>query len=75
MQLIWSETRYIGCGHSSFQDEINGTSFITHRFVCNYGPSGNIEGKIPYKEGQPCSACENHFKCDSNFPGLCFGIR
>lgn len=74
MQLIWADTQYIGCGHSSFQEEPD-NSYVTHRFICNYGPSGNIEGKAIYKEGQPCSECTSYFKCDSHFPGLCFGIR
>jgi len=54
-QLVWSETRRIGCGRMFMADIeklIQG-----HFFVCNYGPTGNIYGKDIYMKGPPCSNC------------------
>jgi hypothetical protein len=42
-QLVWSDTREVGCGRAFCQD---------HRYqyvvVCNYDPPGNIQGERPY---------------------------
>jgi len=40
-QIVWAETRYVGCGWRSCS-----TSTSKYRFVCNYYPSGNI-GSLP----------------------------
>eukprot|EP01083_Nonionella_stella_P031207 85426_1 len=46
-QMVWAETRYIGCGYTNRCDG-------QHRgfFVCNYFPPGNVNGATtrPYKK-------------------------
>lgn len=39
-QIVWADTRYVGCGHS-----ICGGAEV---WVCHYYPQGNIPGKRPY---------------------------
>ncbi|XP_051844258.1 glioma pathogenesis-related protein 1-like [Antechinus flavipes] len=56
-QLVWADTYKIGCAvqycpkadHSMLPDAIV--------FVCTYGPGGNNDVQ-PYKEGEPCSECQ-----------------
>ncbi|XP_076251533.1 venom allergen 3-like [Rhynchophorus ferrugineus] len=71
-QLVWAETRFVGCGISSFQDT-NHTSEplqYLHRLVCNYGPRGNVIGSSVYEKGVPCSKCP-FGRCDSIRSNLC----
>ncbi|KAH6919955.1 hypothetical protein HPB50_029057 [Hyalomma asiaticum] len=65
-QVIWAETRYIGCGFSNFQHG-NGHARI---FVCNYAPAGNRGGKAIYLSGPTCSACPPGTTCNPA-TGLC----
>ncbi|XP_072940026.1 venom allergen 5 2-like [Epargyreus clarus] len=44
-QLVWANTHRVGCGIS--QKKQTGETFTL--FVCNYGPTGNYLGQLPYK--------------------------
>uniref|UniRef100_A0A5K3FXP7 SCP domain-containing protein n=1 Tax=Mesocestoides corti TaxID=53468 RepID=A0A5K3FXP7_MESCO len=33
---------------------------------CHYEPVGNIEGMMPYDQGNGCSACPTGYVCDRN---------
>ncbi|KAJ9576854.1 hypothetical protein L9F63_006572 [Diploptera punctata] len=65
-QVVWAETRYIGCGGSIYGDAINGNDGQTGFFVCNYGPSGNYLNKKIYETGKPCSKCPQGTKCNDD---------
>lgn len=39
--------------------------------ICNYGPSGNVEGEPVFQVGPPCSGCPLGFSCSPKFSGLC----
>ncbi|KAF8764876.1 CRISP/Allergen/PR-1 like protein [Argiope bruennichi] len=72
-QIIWSKTWRLGCGYTAYK-----TGKTYNRFyVCNYGPSGNVNEQPVYKQGNPCSACPSNTCCGSacksgpNYPGLC----
>ncbi|XP_049869981.1 venom allergen 3-like isoform X2 [Pectinophora gossypiella] len=47
-QMVWSNSTYIGCGVSEFQQ----SNWIKYLVVCNYGPAGNIIGHTPYPAGR-----------------------
>lgn len=48
-QLVWSKTKRIGAGKAVVQTgEFKGWTVI----VCNYDPSGNWEGEVPFGEVQ-----------------------
>ncbi|KAF8764846.1 CRISP/Allergen/PR-1-like [Argiope bruennichi] len=75
-QLAWAETWLIGCGEAVYKKDGENKSLL----VCNYGPTGNIEGAEMYKEGEPCSDCPSGTcccnKCEesgvtSDYHGLC----
>lgn len=59
-QIVWANTRYVGCGYSS-------CDFGT-LIVCNYWPPGNIPGQYPYLSSQQsqCSQCQADRTCDAN---------
>jgi pathogenesis-related protein 1 len=40
-QIVWRDTRYLGCGRASCQDG-------AEIWVCNYDPPGNVLGQTPY---------------------------
>jgi len=66
-QVVWSETDKVGCGATSYKD---GQWYAT-LYTCNYGPNGNfIRGQM-YKQGAPCSDCNNGESCSNQYPGLC----
>ncbi|KAJ8977691.1 hypothetical protein NQ317_005423 [Molorchus minor] len=71
-QLVWSETRYVGCGFISFTENYDIGKYH-HRLVCNYGPGGNIIGEAVYQRGVPCSRCLSR-KCDTVRTSLCQSI-
>lgn len=57
-QVLWSNTVKVGCGFR--------TGWGT---VCNYSPSGNFVGQLPFTMGPSCSACPaSHPYCND---GLC----
>lgn len=67
-QLIWADTRYVGCGITMYRNRKNSSQYLKY-FVCNYGPKGNIMGKSIYERGRPCSKCPNG--CDKTRTNLC----
>ncbi|XP_008201046.1 venom allergen 5 isoform X1 [Tribolium castaneum] len=70
-QMVWAETAAVGCGFVYYLD---GKRY-TKKYVCNYGPSGNVQGEVPYEKGYP--SCSSHGLIESrSYPGLCekFGI-
>nr|CAI5845846.1 unnamed protein product [Callosobruchus analis] len=72
-QLVWANTRYVGCGISIFLDIQSSTpkkKFYSHRLVCNYGPTGNVLGRTVYQKGVPCSKCA-WGQCDVFRTSLC----
>lgn len=73
-QLIWANTRFIGCGMSTFRNKnlTNPNAKYLHRLVCNYGPRGNLIGSPVYKRGIPCSQCP-YGRCDAVRTSLCEG--
>ncbi|KAJ8967919.1 hypothetical protein NQ314_002578, partial [Rhamnusium bicolor] len=76
-QLVWAETKYVGCGMALFK-ESNSTNeendLYHHRLVCNYGPTGNIIGQMVYQRGAPCSKCPTG-ECDSVRTNLCRDLK
>eukprot|EP01083_Nonionella_stella_P223480 796419_1 len=67
-QMVWSNTRYIGCGYA------NGcTSGWPGIFICNYFPAGNFNSVPPYtsaegSNGGTCSECmSDRTECKSMY--------
>ncbi|XP_069679048.1 venom allergen 5-like [Periplaneta americana] len=60
-QLVWAETRFVGCGRRGFR---NGPFFVEH-YVCNYGPTGNYWDQPLYIIGDPCYLCPEDSECDN----------
>uniref|UniRef100_T1IKB7 Cysteine-rich venom protein n=1 Tax=Strigamia maritima TaxID=126957 RepID=T1IKB7_STRMM len=67
-QLIWATTESVGCGYSKFK-----TDWYQWVLMCNYGPTGNEEGKNVYEKGEPCSKCEHG--CSKRYPSLCLEMK
>lgn len=66
-QAIWAETKYVGCGASTYDNRM--------LIVCNYAPAGNmLTGKV-YKRGTACSECPKGVQCNKKYPGLCGQIN
>ncbi|XP_075232136.1 venom allergen 5.01-like isoform X2 [Lycorma delicatula] len=64
-QMIWADTFRVGCGFSYYT---KGDGWFHKLYVCNYGPSGNFMGQLPYERGQPsCSRFSNYY----DTKGLC----
>lgn len=67
-QMVWAETNKIGCGFSVCNEQ--------NFHVCNYAPSGNLQGSVhvPYKSGPSCSECQqgkcSDKLCDCGFTCL-----
>ncbi|CAH8514254.1 unnamed protein product [Dicrocoelium dendriticum] len=55
-QLVWADTTHVGCGIRDCSR--TGTFPYGFSIVCNYGPSGNVLGELPYDAGtqQNCYA-------------------
>ncbi len=67
-QMIWAETKYIGChfiGHTGY---LGSSNFNAEYYVCNYGPAGNYIGKSIIESGNACSRCHANQQCNN---GLC----
>ncbi|XP_034946938.1 venom allergen 5-like [Chelonus insularis] len=45
-QMIWADSEYVGCGLIKFKKN---NRWYTTQIVCNYGPTGNIEGMPIYE--------------------------
>ncbi|XP_070391631.1 scoloptoxin SSD43-like isoform X2 [Dermacentor albipictus] len=62
-QLIWAETRSIGCGYKQFKLKSTPNDPTKEILVCDYHP-GLKTGAPVYKQGEPCSDCGSDFECD-----------
>lgn len=60
-QVIWAETKYVGCGKTH--------RYGTFAFTCLYAPMGNVNGKPIFIIGEPCSKCPD--ECGKTYEGLC----
>ena len=60
-QVVWAETKMVGCGAISFKEKLNGKEYFAKRYVCNYYPPGNFLGNPVYieTEGEAGEACPN----------------
>ena len=60
-QVVWAETKMVGCGAISFKEKLNGKEYFAKRYVCNYYPPGNVLGSPVYieTEGEAGEACPN----------------
>ncbi|XP_057668227.1 venom allergen 3-like isoform X2 [Diorhabda carinulata] len=67
-QLVWANTKAVGCGMSIYKDSPRG--FYNQRLVCNYGPGGNIIGQPVYLQGIPCTGCPKG-RCNNIRKYLC----
>lgn len=71
-QLVWANTRYVGCGYTKCATVQNLPTFTNAiLFACNYYFAGNYVGDYPYKTGTSCSKCpQDRQTCKD---GLCSG--
>ena len=60
-QVVWAETKMVGCGAISFKETLNGNVYFTKRYVCNYYPPGNFLNSPVYieTEGEAGDGCTN----------------
>ncbi|CAH1407371.1 unnamed protein product [Nezara viridula] len=49
-QMIWADTKYIGCGVIFYDDGKNSRKRYQTLLVCNYQPVGDINEQLPYKK-------------------------
>jgi len=56
-QMVWSTSKYVGCGVTQCKPSMGGDIVDGDFVVCNYGPMGNTEGILPNKKGDPASQC------------------
>ena len=54
-QIIWADTKYIGCHSIGFPGYPFAPSFNAEYYVCNYGPGGNFIGRPILETGTACS--------------------
>ncbi|KAG7161835.1 venom allergen 5.02-like [Homarus americanus] len=55
-QMIWGETREVGCGAVYYTPFMGG---VSRMYVCNYGPLGNIVGAPMYQKGPAATSCSS----------------
>ena len=67
-QLIWGETRYLGCHFIKHEGYMGSPSLNSGYYICNYGPAGNFIGNAMFEVGAACSRCPAGSVCDD---GLC----
>ncbi|XP_032894245.1 GLIPR1-like protein 2 [Amblyraja radiata] len=61
-QLIWGDSYKLGCGANHCKKGIQNSNLTSGiLFVCNYTPSGNLKGELPYIRGPPCTYCGPDF--------------
>ncbi|KAL1444608.1 hypothetical protein MTO96_029711 [Rhipicephalus appendiculatus] len=53
-QLVWSRSRYVGCGFALVQSSDGATRNL---YACNYDEPGNQPGTAVYLTGPACSSC------------------
>nr|CAD7406221.1 unnamed protein product [Timema poppensis] len=70
-QFIWAESFLIGCARVIFEETVDNSTYTFDRLVCNYGPSGNVEGSPVYRSANPCLACPKSTSCSPLYKGLC----
>ncbi|XP_051544140.1 GLIPR1-like protein 1 [Myxocyprinus asiaticus] len=66
-QVVWADTYKVGCAAQACPNGVSETSFSSIPgiiFVCNYATAGNYRSVPPYKNGSPCSMCNNEM-CDN----------
>ncbi|XP_037032258.1 cysteine-rich venom protein pseudecin-like [Bradysia coprophila] len=65
-QMVWAATHKVGCGITKCSGRYSPRGKPFFNYVCNYCPTGNFEDSLglPYKSGQPCSACPNSCRSD-----------
>nr|CAD7449482.1 unnamed protein product [Timema bartmani] len=51
-QFVWAESFLIGCARVIFEETVDNSTYTFDRLVCNYGPSGNVEGSPVYPPEQ-----------------------
>ncbi|KAM8996895.1 peptidase inhibitor R3HDML [Ara ararauna] len=72
-QMVWASSSRLGCALSTCSNIRVWGSTLRHAvlLVCNYAFKGNWQGEVPYKVGQPCSACPPTYGggCSNN---MCF---
>lgn len=66
-QLVWAETKHIGCGIMYHKDASKPQYPFKKTLICNYHPPGNYLGRPVYKMGPAGSACPHNVSKD----GLC----
>jgi len=71
-QLVWGNTRYVGCGYTKCATVQNLPTFTNAiLFDCNYYFAGNYVDDYPYISAESCSNCpEDRQNCQD---GLCSG--
>ncbi|CAG2059393.1 unnamed protein product, partial [Timema podura] len=70
-QFVWAESFLIGCARVIFEETVDNSTYTFDRLVCNYGPSGNVEGSPVYRSENPCLACPKSTSCSPLYKGLC----
>ena len=71
-QLVWDTSYAVGCGITTcFDINVDGEIWPEGQLVvCHYGPTGNLNGRRPYRRGTPCTVCPRNYWCEYN---LCAG--
>jgi len=65
-QMIWAQTNLVGCGFSYYRAQ----GRYNKLYVCNYGPAGNVAGRLPYQPGYP--KCNGYgMQTSKEYPALC----
>nr|BAI50838.1 hypothetical protein Td36 similar to antigen 5-like protein [Triatoma dimidiata] len=69
-RMVWAKTSKLGCGYSYYTTHFRDDIWQVGYLVCNYKPSGNIKGKVPYEKGD--GNCEtDKFRNSSKYMYLC----
>ncbi|KAL3280245.1 hypothetical protein HHI36_017740 [Cryptolaemus montrouzieri] len=48
-QIVWDESKYLGCGFTVFPINHPNLTLYHKFYVCTYAPKGNVKNKLPYK--------------------------
>ena len=69
-QIVWSNTRRVGCGLAVCPGSAFGysNSFTAYYLACDYAKGGNFLGQYPYQSGTTAS------NCPSGYPGVENGL-
>nr|BAI50854.1 hypothetical protein Td143 similar to antigen 5-like protein [Triatoma dimidiata] len=69
-RMVWAKTSKLGCGYSYYTTHFRDDIWYAGYLVCNYKPSGNIKGQVPYEKGD--GNCEtDKFRNSSKYMYLC----